>query len=140
MLRSFAKLMSVSPGFDVQHIVKADISLPRFQYSTPQQWTAFSDELLARIQTEPGLQDSAVVVPRPIADGQVNLGFDIVGNPPLSAGTSRTANYVAASPDYFRVMGIPLLAGRLFNQDHISPAPRVSGITEALPRLYFTTP
>src|SRR6266700_2994046 len=137
LLRSFANLTSVSPGFDVQHVMKADISLPRFQYSTPQQWTAFSDELLARIQTEPGLQDSAVVVPRPIADGQVNLGFDIVGNPPLSAGTSRTANYVAASPDYFRVMGIPLLAGRLFNQHDISTALRVSVISEAMARIYF---
>ncbi len=137
LLRSFANLTSVTPGFDVQHVMKADISLPRFQYSTPQQWTAFSDELLARIQTEPGLQDSAVVVPRPIADGQVNLGFDIVGNPPLSAGTSRTANYVAASPDYFRVMGIPLLAGRLFNQDDISTAPRVSVISKTMARLYF---
>src|SRR5580704_6350509 len=42
LLRSFAKLTSVSPGFDPQHIVKADISLPQFQYSTPQQWAAFS--------------------------------------------------------------------------------------------------
>src|SRR2546421_40306 len=45
LLRSFSKLMSVSPGFDAEHVVKADISLPRFQYSTPQQWAAFSDEL-----------------------------------------------------------------------------------------------
>jgi putative ABC transport system permease protein len=137
MLRSFAKLMSVSPGFDVQHIVKADISLPQFQYSTPQQWTAFSDELLARIQAQPGLQDSAVVVPRPIADGFVNLGFDIVGNPPSSAGTSRTANYVSVSPDYFRVMGIPLMAGRFFNHHDILSAPRVSVISKAMARLYF---
>jgi len=137
LLRSFANLTSVSPGFEVQHIVKADISLPQFQYSTPQRWTAFSDELLARIQAEPRLQDSAVAVPRPIADGRINLGFDIVGNPPLSAGTSRTANYVAASPDYFRVMGIPLLAGRLFNQHDISTALRVSVISEAMARIYF---
>ena len=137
LLRSFAKLMSVSPGFDVQHIVKADISLPRFQYSTPQQWIAFSDELLARIQAEPGLQDSAVVVPRPLADRYVNLGFDIVGNPPSSAGASRAANYVAASPDYFRVMGIPLVAGRFFNRRDILSAPRVSIISKAMARIYF---
>ena len=80
-LRSFAKLMSVSPGFDVEHLVKADVSLPRFQYSTPQQCTAFSDELLRRIQARTGLQDSAVAVPVPIADGTFNLGFDIVGTP-----------------------------------------------------------
>jgi putative ABC transport system permease protein len=129
--------MSVSPGFDVQHIVKADISLPRFQYSTPQQWTAFSDELLARIQAEPGLQDSAVAVPRPIADGTINLGFDIVGTPPSSAGTSRTANYVSVSPEYLRVMEIPLLAGRFFNKHDVPSAARVSVISQAMARLYF---
>jgi putative ABC transport system permease protein len=137
LLRSFARLTSVTPGFDAQHIVKADISLPQFQYSTPQQWSAFSEELLARIQSDPGLQDSAVVVPRPIVDARVNLPFDIVGNPPSSAGASRTASYVSVSPDYFRVMGIPLLAGRFFNQHDGLSAPRVSIITEAMARLYF---
>jgi putative ABC transport system permease protein len=137
LLRSFARLTSVSPGFDAQHIVKADISLPQFQYSTPRQWAAFSEELLARIQSDPGLGDSAVVVPRPITDGNVNLRFDIVGNPPSSAGASRTANFVSVSPGYFRVMGIPLLAGRFFNQYDISSAPRVSIISEAMARLYF---
>jgi putative ABC transport system permease protein len=137
LLRSFARLTSVSPGFEAQHVIKVDISLPQFQYSTPQQWAAFSEELLARIQSDPGLQDSAVVVPRPIADQNVTLPFDIAGNPPLSAGVSRTANYVSISPDYFRVMGIPLLAGRVFNQHDISSAPRVSIISEAMARLYF---
>jgi len=137
LLRSFSRLMSVSPGFNVQHMVKADISLPRFQYSAPQQWAAFSDELLARIQAQPGLEDSAVAVPVPIADGFINLGFDIAGNPPVFAGASRTANYVSVSPDYFRVMGIPLVAGRFFNQHDISSAPRVSVISEAMVRLYF---
>ncbi len=137
LLRSFAKLTSVRPGFDVQHIVKADISLPQFQYSTPQQWAAFSEELLGRIQSDPGLRDSAVVVPRPITDRNVKLPFDIVGNPPSSAGASRTANFVSVSPGYFHVMGIPLLAGRFFNQHDISSAPRVSIISEAMARLYF---
>jgi putative ABC transport system permease protein len=137
VLRSFAKLTSVSPGFNAQHIVMADISLPQFQYSTPRQWSAFSDELLARIQAEPGLENAAVAVPRPIADGQINLAFDIVGSPASSASASRTANYVAASPDYFRVMGISLRAGRFFDQHDAMSAPRVSVISEAMARVYF---
>jgi predicted permease len=137
LLRSFAKLMSVNPGFDVQHVLKADISLPRFQYSTPLQWTAFSSELLRRIQARPGLKDAAVAVPMPIADGTVNLGFDIVGNPPSSAGALRTANYVSVSPEYFRVMEIPLLAGRSFNHHDAASAARVSVISQAMARLYF---
>jgi putative ABC transport system permease protein len=137
LLRSFGKLMAVSPGFDAQHIVKADISLPQFQYSKPQQWTAFSDELLRRIQARPGLRDAAVAVPRPIVDGFINLGFDIVGNPPVSAGSSRTADYVSVSPYYFRVMGIPLMAGRFFDAHDNFLAPRVAVISEAMARHYF---
>ena len=72
-----------------------------------------------------------------MADGCVNLAFDIVGNPPLSAGTSRSADYVAVSPNYFRVMGIPLLAGRFFSQRDILSAPRVSVISSAMARVYF---
>ncbi len=139
LLRSFAKLMTVDPGFAVQHVVKADISLPRFQYSTPEQWATFSDELLARIQAQPGLQDAAVAVPRPIADRCVTLGFDIAGSPPSSASASRTAEYVSVSAGYFHVMGIPLLAGRVFDRHDVLPAPRVSIISQALARLYFPT-
>jgi putative ABC transport system permease protein len=113
------------------------LELPQFQYSKPQQWTAFSDELLRRIQARPGLRDTAVAVPRPIVDGFVNLGFDIAGNPPVSAGSSRTADYVSVSPEYFRVMGIPLMAGRFFDQHDNSSAPRVTLISEAMARHYF---
>jgi putative ABC transport system permease protein len=137
LLRSFAKLMSVSPGFNPQHIVEADISLPRYQYSTPQQWAAFSDNLLARIQSEPGMQDSAVAVPRPIADGCVNMAFDIVGDPASSASTSRTADYVSISPEYFHVMGIPLFSGRIFDRRDALSAPRVTVISRTMARLYF---
>ena len=137
LLRSFAKLTSTSPGFDVQHVMKASVSLPRFQYATPQQWIAFSDELLARVQAEPGMRDSSMAVPLPITDGFINLAFDIPGTPPPSAGTSRTANFVSASPDYFRIMGIPLLAGRFFNTHDNLSAPRVTVISQAMARMYF---
>ncbi|MGB8539996.1 MAG: ABC transporter permease [Candidatus Acidiferrales bacterium] len=137
LLRSFSKLTSVSPGFDAQHIVKAEVSLPQFQYSKPQQWTAFSDELLAHLQAQPGLQDSAIGIPVPITNGYINLGFEIVGVPPASQSDSRLANYVSVSPNYFRVMGIPLLSGRLFNQQDIASAPSVTLISKAFAQRYF---
>jgi predicted permease len=137
LVRSFAKLTSVSPGFDVQRVVKANISLPRFQYSTAQQWTAFADNLLARLQAQPGFQDSAIAFPTPMADGDVNLGFDIVGSPPAPAAESRTANYVSVSQDYFHLLGIPLLSGRFFNQGDVSSSPRVALISRTMARRYF---
>jgi putative ABC transport system permease protein len=137
LLRSFAKLTSVSPGFDARHIVQADISFPQFEYSTPQQWALVAGELLERIQSEPGLQDSAIAVPRPIVDGSVTLPFSIEGIPSSPSSESQTANYASVSPNYFHVMGIPLLAGRLFNQRDLSTAPRVTIVSQTLARLYF---
>ncbi|HLW53661.1 MAG TPA: ABC transporter permease [Candidatus Angelobacter sp.] len=137
LLRSFANLISVSPGFEPQNIVQADISLPQSKYSTPQQWAAFSEEVLARIQSEPGLQDTAVAVPRPIVDNSVNLTFEIAGSPPSSSAASRRADYESVSPDYFRVMRIPLLAGRLFTPHDAASEPRVSIISKTMARLYF---
>jgi putative ABC transport system permease protein len=137
MLRSFSKLTGVNPGFDVANIVKANIALPRAVYITPQQWLNFSDQLLARIQAEPGLENVALAVPTPLADGFINLKVDIVGRPPLSAAESRTADYVAVSANYFRMLRIPLLEGRTFDEQDVFSAPRVAVISRALARRYF---
>src|SRR6185312_8903543 len=114
LMRSFARLTSVNPGFEANHVVKAMVSLPQFQYSTPKQWAAFSQELLRRLQAQPGMQDSAMAGPLPIVDCCITLPFQIVGNPAPQAGSADTANYVPVSERYFSVMGIPLLRGRLF--------------------------
>ncbi len=137
LLRSFARLTSVSPGFEPNGVVKAMVSLPQFQYSTPQQWTAFATELMTRLQAAPGMHDSACAAPLPIQDGQINLPFEIAGNPPLPPGAASTADYVTASPRYFPVMGIPLLRGRLFNSSDSPSSPRVVLISNALARRYF---
>jgi putative ABC transport system permease protein len=137
LMRSFARLLSVSPGFETENMVKAEISLPRFQYSRPEQWTAFSNQLMTRLQAKPGLQDSAIAIPLPILDNSINLPFAIAGNPPPQQGATDTANYVATSPGYFRVMGISLIRGRLFSEDDSASTPPVALISEALARRYF---
>lgn len=137
LLRSFSKLTSVDPGFRAQHLVKAEISLPRFQYSTPRQWADFSERLLTGLHLEPGLRDSAIAIPIPLANKSVNLAFDVAGSPLHSSSSSRTADYVSVSPEYFRVMGVPLVAGRFFDQrDKLSSLP-VSVISSAMARVYF---
>jgi predicted permease len=137
LLRSFSNLLAVSPGFDVQHVMKAEVALPRAHYATPQQWIEFTDQLLAGIHAEPGLQQAAVAIPMPLADGTINLAFDIVGMPPRSEAETRTANYVSVSTEYFHVMGIPLLSGRLFNERDLMASPRVALISRALARTHF---
>jgi putative ABC transport system permease protein len=137
LVRSFVTLMSVSPGFRSEHLMKAEVSLPQFEYSKPEQWNAFANDLLARIQAEPGLRETAIGIPLPLADGFVNLGFSIEGVALPPSSSPRTADYVAATPGYFGVMGIPLLKGRDFTDLDLSSAPRVTIISEAMARQYF---
>ncbi|HEY6944259.1 MAG TPA: ABC transporter permease [Candidatus Acidoferrum sp.] len=137
LMRSFAQLTSVNPGFEPNHVVKAMVSLPQFQYATPKQWAAFSEELMTRLQAQPGMQDSAIAGPLPIVDCCVTLAFQIVGNPRPQAGAADTANYVPASPRYFSVMGIQLLRGRLFSESDSSSSSPVALISEALAKRYF---
>ncbi|HSM87529.1 MAG TPA: ABC transporter permease, partial [Candidatus Limnocylindrales bacterium] len=137
LVRSLITMAAVDPGFNVAHILKAEVSLPRYQYSAPQQWTAFSDALMDRIHAGPGLQDSALAVPLPLADGNVKLKFSIAGHAPLPPGTASTADYVSVSPEYFRIMGIPLLQGRSFAREDSGSSPRVAIISESFAQLYF---
>ena len=138
LMRSFALVTSVNPGFDPKNVIEAEVSLPRFQYSMPKQWTAFSSELLDRLHEQPGLQDSALAAPLPMdRQGQASLEFSIVGDIPTPPGKTTTADYQTVSPDYFRVMRIPLQRGRYFSVQDSPSSPNVTIISEAMARRYF---
>ena len=138
LMRSFALVMSVDPGFDPHNVVEAEVSLPQFQYSTPQQWTAFSNELLERLNAQPGLQDSALAAPLPMdRQGAANFVFSIVGNPLLPPGEATTADYATVSSGYFGVMRIPLRRGRFLSERDSPSNPKVAIISETLARRYF---
>lgn len=138
LLRSFTLVTAVNPGFDATNVVEAEVSLPRFQYSTPQQWTAFSNALLARLHAQPGFADSALGAPLPMdRQGAAGFPFRIVGHAPLPNGKIPAADYATVSPEYFRVLRIPLLRGRLFSEQDSPEHPKVAIISETLARRYF---
>jgi len=137
LVRSLMAMTSVNPGFEAAHVLRAEVSLPRYQYSTPRQWTAFSNMLLERVHAQPDLKDSALAVPLPVVDSAVNLEFSIVGHAALPPGMPATADYVSISPGYFQVMGIPLLRGRSFSEQDSMSSPLVTMISASFARVYF---
>ena len=138
LIRSFAALLSVDPGFETRHVLSAEVSLPQFEYQTPQQWVTFSNELLTRIRAEPDLRDAAIALPLPLGNqGPANLTFRIANSAPLPGDRSNTADYVSVSPDYFHVVGIPLLRWRYFSRQDSMSTPRVAIISKELARINF---
>ncbi len=138
LIRSFALVTSVNPGFDPNNVTEAEVSLPQFLYATPPQWAAFARDLLDRLHAQPGFEDSALAAPLPMdRQGQAPFTYNIVGKPPLPPGKSTTADYATVSPGYFHVMRIPLVRGRFFSEQDSPSNPNVAIISEELARREF---
>jgi predicted permease len=137
LIRSFERLANLNPGFNPSHLLTAGVSLDYSQYAAPQELIAFYNQVLERMKSLPGARESAIVVPRPLADGYINLGFQVKGRPQLPESSEPLGNFVMVSPNYFHVMQIPLLRGREFSDMDSQSAPKVCVISETVARTAF---
>ena len=136
LLRSFIELQNVSPGFRPAGILTATVTLPQSQYKKPEEWARFYRQALDRIKTLPGVTGAAVVVPLPLSGGRINLAFGI-DERPQSPEDHTAANYTSVSADYFKLVGIPLLRGRIFDERDLSESARVCIISKEFERRHF---
>ncbi len=136
LLRSFVRLEQTPLGFRPERLLTARIALPRSAYATPQQRLSFADRLLEEVRRQPGMQDAALTSFLPFATGNNSFGVLMNGREQGWPGMP-TANFRSVIPDYFRVMGIPLLKGREFSSADHERAPMVAVINETMARRYW---
>jgi predicted permease len=146
LARSFFNLLSVNPGFRTDHAVVLDIALPYADDSAAAMATArFYDDLIARLQTIPGVREVGGVNVMPLSGSSAGNGTFLIMNSvtdsidpsqfeTLFRNKSRTGNaeFRAASAGYFRAMNIPLLRGRLFDDRDAPNSPHVALISKSL--------
>ncbi|HTO86115.1 MAG TPA: ABC transporter permease [Thermoanaerobaculia bacterium] len=137
LTRSLLRLQEVPLGFHPANVLTSGISLPRAQYSKPEQWIGFYGRLVESLKSQPGVEAVAAVLPLPLTGGGLNFAFTIEGRATEKAGNDRTANYTASTPEYFRVLRVPLLKGRLFSAMDAATAPRVCLVSSAFAKRYF---
>ena len=139
MVRSLIKLQSVDPGFMPQRVLTMGIALNWSKYNTPQLRREAGQSILEKAQALPGVLSAAVsssfpLDPDNIAMGPMMQDFRIEGKPVRESETPPLAAARAASPDYFKTLGVPLIAGRLFTPGDRDEAPRVVAINQSLAR------
>ena len=115
MLKSFVQLLRVDPGFEPHHVLRLDFFLPELKYREPQRQVAFYNELIARLQTLPGVESVGATTNTPLGPAENWSGFAIEGRPDPPQGDQQQAAMRTVSDDYFRTMQIPLRKGRFFN-------------------------
>lgn len=137
LIRSFARLQSVNPGFNPSDALMVNFSIPATKYPTPQKQFAFADAVRERFAALPGVTAVAATNVLPFSGSDYVLGFTINGRPPLAPSDVPSCNYFSIQPDYFKAMGIPLLRGRFFTSQDREGAARVAIISKALADQYF---
>ena len=144
LLRSFQKLLEVRPGFDPANVLTAQVSLPRTKYADEAKLASFSDALLARVSSMPGVLHAAMASQPPLTPGLDNSVFSIRDYHPGPKDPQPHADTVYATPDYFAAMGIPLLKGRTYLESEMRPYKGPIGegsvvvVDEALAKIFWS--
>jgi len=135
LLKSFQKLESSGMGFNPTGIVTMTASVPPRQSSAQ-----FFTDLAERMRHVPGVKVTGVTTNLPFSnEGGYQDGFLIEGQDNATGTTFETeqAEYSSTTPDTFKTMGIPLLAGRDFQETDIADGQPVAIIDETLAKRYF---
>ena len=137
LIKSFLHLMAVNPGFDPQNVLTLRVSLPGSTYAEKRQQAAFQRQLVERIQSVPGVVSAGAVTPLPLSGGRMGVSLTVEGAPPPAPGEEAVARFRLASSDYFRVMRIPLIQGRLFSVSDTAESTAVAIISETMAARYW---
>jgi predicted permease len=140
-LRNLLLSNSLSPGFDIDHTVWAYMRLVPERYSAKDPAESknkienVSHRALERLRDLPGVESAATAAIVPLNDN-VKIGGDVrVDSRTQAQQLLYTGNWIG--PDYFKTMGIPVLAGREFLPDDRAGAPGVVILNQSMGRLLF---
>ena len=136
MIRTFAAISSVKPGFDTANVLTMKTSLAGGKYNTAAKMETLIRNMQEHFESLPGVESAAYAFNLPV-EGGVDLPFSIVGRAPANGPYEGDQSYRLVSAHYFRALGIPLRRGRLFSDADSSRGAPVVIINEAFAKKYW---
>ena len=137
MARSFLRLNRVDPGFRPEHVLSAQLVLPRVKYPESAAILAFADRLLPAVAAIPGVTSVGLVNPLPLSQEGWQTDFWVEGAPVPTRGEVPNSDYHVVGGDYFKAMGIALVHGRLFDDSDRADSAPVALVNETLARRFW---
>lgn len=136
LIKGFSRLRSVSPGFNPAGVLTMYLQLPATRYAEVSKQTQFRRALMVRLDALPGVH-AAMITDIPLGGNFVDYSFIIEGRPPIPEGAEPKVQTLSVMGDYFRVMQIPLRAGRGFTEMDREREPLVAIVNEEFVRQFF---
>jgi putative ABC transport system permease protein len=122
LVRSFVRLLDQDPGFDPARTVTMRITLPQARYGGEGQRAQFLVRFFEQVDAIPGVEASGAISFLPLTGLAAATSMEIVGKPLPPKGQEPVADVRVIAHDYLGTMGIPLLKGRLFNEQDAADA------------------
>ena len=132
-LRSYQKMLAVDPGFRPENVLVAGYELPASQYKTDASIATFNREVVERLSTQPSVTAVGLGSSLP-ANGESGEADYTVEGTSAATWKMRFAPFVQTYGDYFRAVGIPLIAGRAFTVHDQADTPLVVVVNQSMAR------
>jgi putative ABC transport system permease protein len=140
MLRSFAKLQHVDPGFQPENVLTMQIGLDFTKYSTNDKQRAFFETFLDKLEGQSGVKSAAASMMIPLNGNMRMTGdFQIEGQTPVPGQALPVADFRVISEHYFETLHIPMFEGRAFTRTDRPGAPDVAIVNRAAARHFWGT-
>jgi predicted permease len=114
MMKSLFRLLQTNVGFKTENVLTMTVILPPSKYTETNKQINFNDQLRERVQSLPGVSGAGTVNILPVNSGNTTR-FYVDGDPIPAPGQEIEANIRTVSDDYFKALGVPVLAGRTFD-------------------------
>src|SRR6266404_3179220 len=137
LMKSFARLQNVNPGFNPRNALTFEISLPKMQYSDDASIVRFNNEAQRQIAALPGLQAAGFSTILPLAGTNSDSSFAIEGRASNDSSPSPDEEKRQVSPNYFRALETPLIKGRFFTDVDNANAPQVIIVNQAFAKKFW---
>jgi putative ABC transport system permease protein len=136
--QAFLRLVAVYQGFQAANVLRTEIRLPEKSYPENSQIASFYDRVLRGGASLPGASAAALVTNSPASnvDNETTF-FAINGRSTVKASEAPSADLQISSPDYFSVLRIPLVAGRVYSYTDNANAARVAVISRSMAARYW---
>jgi putative ABC transport system permease protein len=139
LIKSFAKLQDVEPGFSTENVLTTQITLPASRYPDPPALAAFWRRLLERARTLPGVTAAGFTSNVPFNGSNSSGSYSIVGYTPPPNEAPPHGRQEVVGGDYFRAMNIPVLEGRVFTDSDTAERQQVVVVDRYLVSRYFSS-
>ena len=137
MINSFIRLAKTDPGFKTGNLLVMSILASPKKYHDGKQVDQFCNRLTSEIGQMPGCVGAAAITITPLVGDSDKESFTIEGRQLDPKEKTPDAEYEVCSPGYFEMMGIPLLAGRQFDQFDTPESKTVVVISQTMAALYW---